>query len=65
MSAENWCDCPQCRAMDELREDYEIYIEAGMVTVHYGCRCMACGFSSTFRHDHKLPLPQPDEECEE
>jgi hypothetical protein len=51
MSADNWRDCPSCGAEDQLREDYEFYINSGgEFHAVFSCGCQACGFKFKFNH---------------
>lgn len=65
MSADNWDDCPRCRAEGALREDYEIGISSrsSEFYVIYSGVCYAdtaegrdkgCGFKFKHRHEEKV-----------
>lgn len=42
--------CPELK--DTLREDFEVYIDAGgSFNVSYTASCQVCGFSFTHRHE--------------
>ena len=56
MSASNWADCPQCGEKNNLREDYEIYMEDGVVKVDYSCSCKDCGFRDSFAYEYQLKI---------
>ena len=60
MSADNWTECPLCRADDELREDYEICIEEMAVVTRYGCRCMKCNFQFIFKHEEPFTFTKSE-----
>jgi hypothetical protein len=51
MSADNWVTCPSCGAEDQLREDYEFYINSGgEFHADFYCSCQECGFKFKFNH---------------
>jgi len=52
MSADYWRDCPKCKAEEQFREDYEFYMEDGVVHAAYHGQCQECGVKTTFHHKH-------------
>ena len=71
MSASNWADCPQCKAKQNLREDYEMYIQGEKFHATYTGQCDKCGFIHTLQHHETIklafppsPTPGPGKVCE-
>lgn len=71
MSANNWTDCPWCKAkcdaehtgpacdcgLDMMREDYEIGIRRGEFHVSFGAYCTCC--KQQFIYEYKCtPTPR-------
>ena len=56
MSADNWCNCPKCGAVDEFREDYEmgLFDDRPVFFVEYHGRCQKCSFVYTFKIENTL-----------
>lgn len=63
MSADAWRDCPKCGAVDQLREDYELFTDKdgrgyAVLKIEYGARCMAedCNFHFTHSSQQSVKL---------
>lgn len=50
MSADNWANCPKCRAVSQFREDYEIGMYDDEFFVSYRGACRECGHRYFFDH---------------
>lgn len=48
---------PQKPLEENLREDYEVYIDdAGVFHCYYLAHCTECGFEFKFRHEQVVPM---------
>ena len=54
MGADNWDDCPKCKAERKFREDYDIGMYEGNFEIEYHGQCSECGFTKTFEHKELL-----------
>jgi len=68
MSADNWSNCPNCEKLgndvsDTLREDYEFFLEDGILDISYSCSCRECGF--VFNYNKEIDIMDCDDHSED